>query len=117
MKIYNYDYQTHFGIKLDTVKVLETTSQTVIKSENIDGIKEVTTALNGGPLKFPGHLGFKHYAKIFGEKICAKYPEIADATAKIREIKSQKLYISKDEIYKQVKPLINKLGKEVDIEL
>jgi len=119
MKIYNcnYDYKTNFGIKLDTVKVLETTSQTVIKSENIEGIKEVTTALNGGPLKFPGHQGFKHYAKIFGEKICAKYPEIAEITAKIREIKSQRSYIPKAEIYEQVKPMIDKLGKNIDIEL
>lgn len=117
MKINSYDNNTNFGIKLDTVKVLETTSQTVLKSDNIEGIKEVTTALNGGPLRFPGHQGFKHFAKIFGDKICAKYPDIAAITARIKEIKSANSYMPKAEIYAKVEHLISKLGKEVDIEI
>ncbi len=117
MKINIYDSNTNFGIKLDTVKVLETTSQTVLKSENIEGLKEVATALNGGPLKFPGHQGFKHFAKIFGDKICAKYPDIAAVTARIQEIKAANSFMPKAEIYAKVKPLIDKLGQEVDIEI
>ena len=116
MKIQN-NSKINFGIKLNSIEVVETASVTILKSDGLEGIKNVASKLSGQPLKFPGHQGYRHLAEVYGAKICAKYPEIAAIANRINEIKSQNSFIRKNDLYQQVKPMIDKLGKEIDIEI
>ena len=117
MKINNYDNQTNFGIKLQTTHALEATSGIIFDSTGTDGFKAVITALNTRPMKGIGNRGYRYYAKQLGEQICAKYPEIANVTQKLQEIKANNPNLSEEEFANQVKPYIAKLGTQVDITL
>lgn len=116
MKIQKTD-NTQFGIKLNTGAVLEVTSLKIFQSEGIQGAREVINAINGKPADFScyGHKGFKHQAKIIGEKIMNKYPEIKSATNEINTLLAQNPNIKKQELNSLLQPLIKKLGSEIDI--
>lgn len=98
MKIQNNRNNINFGVKLDTAKVLEVTSMKIFRSDGIEGCKEVVHALNDKPIKAAGNRGYKYYAEIIGKQITEKYPQIAEATAKISEITSQNPNIKKAEL-------------------
>ena len=117
MKIQNNRNNINFGVKLDTAKVLEVTSMKIFRSDGIEGCKEVVHALNDKPIKAAGNRGYKYYAEIIGKQITEKYPQKAEATAKISEITSQNPNIKKAELNKQVEPLIAKIGNVIDIEI
>lgn len=117
MKINNYDNRTNFGIKLKTVHVLETTSGVIFDSVGTDGFKAVITALDSKPRKGIGNRGYRYYAQMYGEQICAKYPKIAEVSAKIREIKASNPMISKQDLIDKIKPDMDKLGSQIDINL
>lgn len=116
MKVENNNL-INFGIKLNSVEVLEVASVTILQSNGIEGVKNVATKISGKPLKFPGHQGYRHFAEVYGPKICAKYPNIAEIARQIQEIKANNPFIRKNELYQQVKPMIDKLGNEIDIEI
>ena len=116
MKIQNHS-NINFGIKLNTGNVLEVTSLKIFQSDGITGIKDVVNTLNGKPANFScyGHKGFKYQAKQIGAKIMDKYPEIKSATDEIISITNKNPDMSKSELNDAVKPLIENLGKEIDI--
>lgn len=116
MKV-QHNSQINFGIKLPTIDVVETASVTILKDNGLEGIKNVALKLGNQPLKFPGHQGYRHLAEIYGAKICEKYPEIAEIANRINSLKAENRFIKKDDLYRQVKPMIDKLGQEVDIEI
>lgn len=107
--------QPSFGIKLNTASVLESTSMKIFKNDGITGFKEVTQAFSPKPIKAVGNRGYKYYAKMYGEQIVEKYPEIAAATAQILKIIRDNPDLKKAELYNKIRPIINSLGEEVDI--
>lgn len=114
---YNTAPSPNFGIKLDTASVLEVTSLKIFKSEGISGIRQVVNALNGKPSNYScyGHKGFRYQAELFGEKIQEKYPQIKEATEKIIAITEKNPAIKKQTLNKEIKPIIQELGEEIDI--
>lgn len=117
MYVNNNSPNLNFGIKLDTGKVLEVTSLKIFQSEGIQGCKEVVNMLMDSPIKATGHKGFRYFAEQIGKKIMDKYPEIKKATDEIISITNKNPNIKKEELNSLVQPLINKLGKEIDINL
>lgn len=105
----------NFGVKLNTVSVLETTSLRIIQNDGIVGIRDVVLNLWDKPFKATGNRGYKYMAEIIGEKIIAKYPEIANATERIKEIVKINPYIKKEDLAVKIKPIIDDLGDTVDI--
>ena len=105
----------NFGIKLETAKVLEVTSQRIFTSEGLSGVSEVIQALSKEPIKATGSKGYRYFAIQTGNAILEKYPQIAEATAEINRITAQNPYITKTELNQKVRPLIDKIGKEIDI--
>lgn len=115
MYMHNNKYNVNFGVKLDTGKVLEVTTRRIFQSDGIEGCKEVVNALVDTPIKATGHKGYRHYAVLLGNEITEKYPQIKDATDTINKIVSENPDITKAELSKKVEPLIEKIGKEIDI--
>ncbi len=105
----------NFGIKLETAKVLEVTSQKIFASDGLNGVREVIQALSKEPIKATGNKGYRYFAIQTGNAIIEKYPQIAEATAEINKITAQNPYITKTELNQKVRPLIDKIGKEIDI--
>ncbi len=105
----------NFGIKLETAKVLEVTSQKIFASDGLNGVSEVIQALSKEPIKATGKKGYRYFAIQTGNAIIEKYPQIAEATAEINKITAQNPYITKTELNQKVRPLIDKIGKEIDI--
>jgi len=107
----------NFGAKLKTISVLESTTGRIIGNNGIEGLRSVILAFPElyGHLKAPGHKGFRFHAMQIGEKIEKKYPNIADASNSIRSIVSQNPTISKFELQKEIQPIIDKLGEELDV--
>lgn len=117
MKVNTLDNNTNFGVKLNTIQVLETSALMNLGSIGTDGFKAVINGLRETPLKATGKLGYKHYAQIYGEQICAKYPEIKAVVNKLQALKAANPAISKNELLNSIKPDLQNLGKEVDINL
>ena len=104
-----------FGTRLETGKVLEVTSQKIFYSNGIEGVREVVKALSEKPIKATGHRGYKYFAEQIGGKILQNYPDIAKATEKINQIINTNPNITKDALAKEIFPLIDEIGKEIDI--
>ena len=107
----------NFGHKLKTVNVLEVTTQKIIQSSGLEGPKKVILTLYDKPFKGTGHRGFKYMAENIGAKITAKYPEINEATNQIKNILKQNPDIKKQQLNELVKPIIEKIGENIDITL
>ena len=113
MNINNNHGKINFGHKFETYKVLEVTTQKILKSEALAGPKEVISILSEKDTsKGIGNRGYKHLAMIIGEKITQKYPQIKRAT---EEIIKENPNISKSELYNKSQLIINSLGNEIDI--
>ena len=104
-----------FGTRLETGKVLEVTSKKIFYSNGIEGVRDVVKALSDKPIKATGHKGYKYFAEQIGFKILQKYPQIAEATEKINQIINTNPNITKDALAKEIFPLIDEIGKEIDI--
>lgn len=113
----NYDSSPNFGVKLDTGKVLETTTLKIFQSVGMDGCRDVIKALSDEPIKATGVKGYRYYAQKIGKKITEKYPAIKAATEEINDIVSKQPDIKKNELGKKICPIIAKLGSEIDITL
>ena len=111
----NYHNNINFGVKLDSRKVLEVTSKKIFYSVGTDGIRDVIKALHPTPIKATGAKGYRYYADLYGEKIMDKYPDIAKATSDVIRIADENKFIKKTELAQLIQPVINRLGKEVDI--
>ncbi len=104
-----------FGTRLETGKVLEVTSKKIFYSNGIEGVRDVVKALSDKPIKATGHKGYKYFAEQIGFKILQKYPQIAEATEKINQITTLNPHIKKGDLAREIAPLIEKIGKEIDI--
>lgn len=118
MEIYNLS-NLNFGAKLPTIAVLESTTGRVIGNDGINGIRSVILAFpeKYGNKKAPGHKGFRFHAMEIGKLIKEKYPEIATATERINAIVNNNPKINKFELQKEIAPILENLGKELDIVL
>ena len=107
----------NFGAKLKTIGVLESTTGRVIGNNGIEGLRSVILAFPEiyGKRKAPGHQGFRFHAMEIGKLITAKYPGIATATESINNIINTKPNINKFELQKEIKPILESLGEELDI--
>lgn len=116
MNINNNHGKINFGHKFETYKVLEVTTQKILKSEALAGPKEVISILSEKDIsKGIGNRGYKHLAMIIGEKITQKYPQIKRTTEEIKKIIKENPKISKSELYNKSQLIINSLGNEIDI--
>ena len=107
----------NFSAKLPTAAVLETTSLKIFDSKGTDGFKRVILALNDKPFKATGAKGYRYYAEKIGQKIMAKYPKIKEATDNIHSILKAEPNITKAELNLKIRPIIDEIGTEVDIEI
>ena len=105
----------NFGIKLETAKVLEVTSQRIFESDGIEGVRDVIKALSNEPIKATGSKGYRYFAIKTGREIITKYSQIAEATEEINRIAARNPYITKSELNQKIRPLIDKIGNEIDI--
>lgn len=115
MKIQNNNNNVNFGIKLDTAKVLEVSSQKIFKSDGVRGWLDVMNALSDEPVKVVGARSYKFWAKRIGDRINAKYPEIANASEEINKIYAENANTGIKNIKPKIQPIIDKLGANVDI--
>lgn len=119
MNINNNPNNINFGVKLDTGSVLEVTSLRIFQSDGLKGPQSIVNALSEKPANFKsyGHKGFRHYAQLVGEQIMEKYPKLKEATEEILNITDKNPNIKKTELNEKIQPIINRLGKEIDITL
>ena len=117
MLIQKYNNSPNFGIKLDTGKVLETTTLKIFQSDGIDGWRDVFKALNDRPIKATGCRGYRYYAEKIGKQITEKYPAIKAASEEIKAIIDRQPDIKKLELKEKIRPIIEKIGFEIDITL
>lgn len=117
MKINNTDNTINFGVKLNTIQVIETSAVMNLGSLGTDGFKAVINGLRGTPLKATGKVGYRYYAQLYGEQICAKYPEIKAVVDKLQAMKAVNPNIKKNELLASIKPELQKFGEEIDINL
>jgi hypothetical protein len=104
-----------FGEKYPTGKILEITTRKIFEPDGVMGYIDTLKKLHGNVPKYTGHQGYNKYAKEVGDKILAKYPEIANATEDILAIaKCTKSPFAKD-LKNNIQPILNKFKKEIDI--
>ncbi len=106
---------TNFQKKYSTSKVLEITTRKIIDSDGVNGYINALKEIHGNVPKYLGHLGYKRYAIEAGDKIIAKYPQIASATQEILNIVEKEPNILPKELRERVKPILDKMDKEIDI--
>lgn len=117
MRIQNNISNLNFNARLNTASVLETTSLTIFRDDGLNGIKQVVNELKINPKKATGWRGYRYFAQIAGEKICAKYPEIENATKQIKKIKKDNPKMTSSELYDRITPIIAQIGETIDIVL
>ena len=117
MKINTQKINQNFGARLKTAQVLEVTSLKIFESDGISGCKNVIQTLAPIKQKGIGNKGYKYHAQIIGEKILEKYPKIKEATMQIKNILAENPNISKKALNDEIRPMINKIGQEIDIEI
>lgn len=113
MKIQNTNI--NFGQKYPTGKVLEITSRKIFESDGFFGLVETLKQVHKNIPKYTGHQGYRRYAEEVGNKIIAKYPDIAQATKDIIEIADKHPYCYTKDLRKMVEPILNRFEKEIDI--
>ena len=104
-----------FTARLNTVKLLETTTFKIIERESISDLKPVIDALWEKPLKGYGSKGYKYYLKHIGDKLIDKYPEIEEATFSILDFTHRNPDVTQKDLQKFVSPIIEKLGETMDV--
>lgn len=114
--IQNNRYTPNFGVKMDTLNVLEVTSLKMINGNGVNGMKDVFLKLNPSKENRIGCRGYFGYAKEIGQKIMKKYPEIKKATESITEI-YDKYKNNPQKMRRECQNIIEQIGREVDITL
>lgn len=105
----------NFGQKYPTGRILEITTRKIFEPDGVMGYIETLKQIHGNIPRYTGHQGYKRYAEEVGNKIIAKYPEIAQATKDIIEIAEKNNLILTKDLKKMVQPVLDRFGKEVDI--
>ena len=109
----------NFGAKLNTIGVLESTTGRIIGDNGIEGLRSIILAfpdahIDKNVIKYKG---FRFRAMEIGKLIKTKYPDIARATDRINSIVDNNPAITKFELQKEIQPIIEDLGRELDIVL
>lgn len=104
-----------FQQKYKTGAILQLTCFKTFEPEGFDSMIKTVRSLYGEMPKYLGSQGYRKYARILSEKILPKYPQIAEATKEINTIIEQNPKILPKELREKVKPVIEKLGEEIDI--
>lgn len=109
----NYLYTPNFGVAITRESVLEASSGCLFAHNGIDGFKEVFLALSGK--NTPGHIGFRGYAVRLGERINAKYPEIAKASSEIKAIVQNNMRASSSGEKQKIQTVVDRFEPTIDI--
>lgn len=107
----------NFGAKLNTIGVLESTTGRIIGNNGMEGLRSIILAFPDAKIdkNVIKYKGFRFHAMEIGKLIKAKYPNIASATEKINAIVNNNPAITKFELQKEIQPIIEELGRELDI--
>lgn len=106
---------SNFKAKYNTGKILQITTQKIFEPDGMSGHIDTLKKLHGPMPKYLGCRGYKGIALDLTEKILAKYPQIAEATEVINNIINTSKISSPEELKERIKPIIDKLGNEIDI--
>ncbi len=114
----NCNYRTKsypsFGMMLPAKSVLEVTTQKILGTDGIFGIRDVVLALNPSIANRIGSRGYMGHAKIVGEKLLEKYPVLREPTLLINNAYSAET--KNTEVFQNlVETLCDSLGKSIDI--
>lgn len=104
-----------FGEKYPTGKILEITTRKIFEPDGFTGAVETAKKLHGNFPQYTGHQGYRRYVKDVGDKIIAKYPEIAQASKDIIEIAEKNNSPFAKDLKVLVQPVLDRFGKEIDI--
>ena len=104
-----------FGEKYPTGKILEITTRKIFEPDGFTGAVETAKKLHGNFPQHTGHQGYRRYVKEVGDKIIAKYPEIAQASKDILEIANRCGSPFAKDLRIMVQPVLDRFGKEIDI--
>ncbi len=104
----------NFGTKVNTMHVIELTTLKMFEPRGFTGMTDTMKKLYDVP-KATGRKGYKYYAKLVGDKILEKYPEIKDITNTVNNLIKQNPDMSPKELHNKVCSLISKIGEEIDI--
>ena len=105
----------NFGQLYPTAKVLEVTTKKIFEPDGVTGYIETLKSIHGNVPRYTGHQGYRRYADEVSEKILAKYPEIAKATADIIEIAEHHSSPFAKDLKIKVQPVLDRFEKEIDI--
>ena len=106
----------NFGVKVNTFHVIELTTLKVFENDGFLGMTNTMKKLYNIPNE-TGSKGYRYYAKLVGNKIQKKYPNIACITKIVKELIQQNPNMTKNELHNRVCSLINKIGEDIDIEI
>ena len=104
-----------FGEKYPTGRILEITTRKIFEPDGVTGYIETLKQVHGNVPRYTGHQGYKRYAEEVGDKIIAKYPEIAQATHDILEIANSNSSLYSKDLKIKVQPVLDRFEKEIDI--
>jgi len=114
MKIENLN-NTPFEAKYKTSRILEITTRKIFDTDGVGGYIETLKDIHGNIPRYLGNLGYKRYAIEIGDKIVAKYPQIAAATKEILDIVEKEPNILPKELREKSRLILDKMDKEIDI--
>ncbi len=100
-----------------TVKTMDLLSLTTMKAfcdDGFEGMIRTLKTLYPVP-RYVGNQGYRHYIKILTEQIESKYSEIADSTRVAKQIITENPSADKKTLQDKLRPIINKIGEEIDI--
>ena len=106
-----------FGAKFKTINILETTTLRCIESESVADLRPVVENLWPTKIKATGRQGYRYFLTEIGKKIVSKYPEIGDATEKMKNFIANNPNAKKIDLQQHSKSIIKDLGNEIDITL
>jgi hypothetical protein len=109
------NYQINFEQKYKTRSILQITTGHILEPNGMEEhIKTIRSFYENFP-KYTGSGGYKKYSSELASKILPKYPSIRTSTEEINKILENKKFIRTDEIKKEITPIIEKIGEEIDI--
>lgn len=117
MEIKNSIAPISFGTKVRTAKILEACTLKYTESDSIADLRPIIDTFWHKPLKAAGNRGYRYYIKDIAEKIMQKYPEIKQASEDILRFAASNPEAKRPQMREFVKPIIQKLGEEIDISI
>ncbi len=116
MEIYN-NTSLAFGNLVRTATVLEAVTFKYTESESIADLKPFINEFWHTPIKATGNKGYRYFIQDIAQRIKAKYPEIQKAADDILEFANKNPRAKKADYKEFVKPIIEKLGETIDINI